>query len=118
MSDALNKYADLLAGNQKALANLGTVMPNGAPQVTPVWFDYDGKFFRVNSAKGRVKDRNMRRNPAVSLAIVDPANAALPDWKASAATGLTLPNACRQPSVPRAVSVLVSAVAPRSPSVV
>ena len=75
MSDALNKYADLLAGNQKALANLGTVMPNGAPQVTPVWFDYDGKFFRVNSAKGRVKDRNMRRNPAVSLAIVDPANA-------------------------------------------
>ena len=75
MSDALNKYADLLAGNQKALANLGTVMPNGAPQVTPVWFDYDGTFFRVNSAKGRVKDRNMRRNPAVSLAIVDPANA-------------------------------------------
>ena len=75
MSDALKKYADLLAGSQKALANLGTVMPNGAPQVTPVWFDYDGKFFRVNSAKGRVKDRNMRRNPAVSLAIVDPANA-------------------------------------------
>jgi PPOX class probable F420-dependent enzyme len=74
MSDTLKKYADLLAGDQKALANLGTVMPNGAPQVTPVWFDYDGKVFRVNSAKGRVKDRNMRRNPAVSLAIVDPAN--------------------------------------------
>src|SRR5512132_1213551 len=74
MSDALKKYADLLAGNQKALANLGTVMPNGAPQVTPVWFDYDGKFFRVNSARGRVKDRNMRRNPAVALSIVDPAN--------------------------------------------
>ena len=66
MSDALKKYGDLLAGDQKALANLGTVMSNGAPQVTPVWFDYDGKFFRVNSAKGRVKDRNMRRNPAVA----------------------------------------------------
>jgi PPOX class probable F420-dependent enzyme len=74
MNEALKKYADLLTGSQKALAHLATVMPNGAPQVTPVWFDYDGKFFRVNSAKGRVKDRNMRRNPAVSLSIVDPAN--------------------------------------------
>jgi PPOX class probable F420-dependent enzyme len=74
VNDALKKYADLLTSDQKALANLGTVMPNGAPQVTPVWFDFDGKNFRVNSAKGRVKDRNMRRNPAVSLAIVDPSN--------------------------------------------
>jgi len=74
MDDALKKYGDLLSGGQKALAHLGTVMANGAPQVTPVWFDYDGKMFRVNSAKGRVKDRNMRRNPHVSLSIVDPAN--------------------------------------------
>jgi PPOX class probable F420-dependent enzyme len=74
MNEDLRKYGDLLTGSQKALAHLGTVMPNGGPQVTPVWFDYDGKFFRVNSAKGRVKDRNMRRNPAVSLSIVDPAN--------------------------------------------
>jgi PPOX class probable F420-dependent enzyme len=74
MSENLKKYGDLLTNTQKALAHLGTVMANGAPQVTPVWFDYDGKFFRVNSAKGRVKDRNMRRNPAVSLSIVDPAN--------------------------------------------
>lgn len=74
MNDALKKYGDLLTNDQKVLACLGTVMPSGAPQVTPVWFDFDGKYFRVNSAKGRVKDRNMRRNPAVSLAIVDPAN--------------------------------------------
>jgi len=74
MGDELKKYGDLLKDDRKALAHLGTVMPSGAPQVTPVWFDYDGKFFRVNSAKGRVKDRNMRRNPAVALAIVDPAN--------------------------------------------
>ena len=71
MNDALKKYGDLLTNDQKVLACLGTVMPSGAPQVTPVWFDFDGKYFRVNSAKGRVKDRNMRRNPAVSLAIVD-----------------------------------------------
>ena len=74
MSDDLKQYGDLLNDGQKALAHLGTVMPDGAPQVTPVWFDYDGKFFRVNSAKGRVKDRNMRRNPAVALSIVDPGN--------------------------------------------
>ena len=74
MGDELKKYGDLLRDDQKALAHLGTVMPSGAPQVTPVWFDYDGKFFRVNSAKGRVKDKNMRRNPAVALSIVDPAN--------------------------------------------
>jgi PPOX class probable F420-dependent enzyme len=75
MNDALQRYADLLADDQKALVHLATVMPSGAPQVTPMWFDYDGKFFRVNSARGRVKDRNMRRNPAVALSIVDPANA-------------------------------------------
>ena len=74
MSDDLRKYADLLADGLKALAHLGTVMPNGAPQVTPVWFDYDGTFIRVNSARGRVKDRNMRRNPAVAVSIVDPGN--------------------------------------------
>jgi PPOX class probable F420-dependent enzyme len=74
MGDELKKYGDLLRDDQKALAHLGTVMPSGAPQVTPVWFDYDGKFFRVNSAKGRVKDKNMRRNPAVALSILDPTN--------------------------------------------
>jgi PPOX class probable F420-dependent enzyme len=70
----LKKYADLLSDGTKALAHLGTAMPSGAPQVTPVWFDYDGRFFLVNSARGRVKDRNMRRNPAVALSIVDPGN--------------------------------------------
>ena len=74
MRDDLKKYEDLLGDGQKALAHLGTVMPNGAPQVTPVWFDYDGTFIRVNSARGRLKDRNMRRNPAVALSIVDPTN--------------------------------------------
>jgi PPOX class probable F420-dependent enzyme len=74
VTEALKKYGDLLGDDRKALAHLGTVMPSGAPQVTPVWFDYDGKFFRVNSARGRVKDRNMRRNPAVALSIVDPAD--------------------------------------------
>ena len=65
-------YLDLL--QQPAFANLATLMPDGSPQVTPVWFDYDGKHIVINSAKGRVKDRNMRRNPKVSLSIMDPKN--------------------------------------------
>ena len=66
------KYADLL--KKKAFANLGTLNPDGSPQVTPVWVDYDGKHVRINSALGRVKDRNIRRDPRVSLAIQDPEN--------------------------------------------
>lgn len=59
---------------KKAFASLATVMPDGQPQVTPVWVDYDGRNVIVNTAKGRVKDRNMRREPKVSLAIIDPEN--------------------------------------------
>jgi PPOX class probable F420-dependent enzyme len=69
---AIEKYSDLF--NKKAFANLGTLMSDGSPQVTPVWFDYDGHHIRVNSALGRVKDRNIRRDPRVSLAIQDPDN--------------------------------------------
>jgi PPOX class probable F420-dependent enzyme len=66
------KFKDLL--DKKAFANLATLMPDGRPQVTPVWFDSDGSHIIVNSAKGRVKDRNMRRDPRVSVAISDPDN--------------------------------------------
>ena len=67
------KYLPLLT-EKKAFAHLATVMPDGSPQVTPVWFFYrDGKFI-VNTARGRVKDRNMARNARVALSIVDPDN--------------------------------------------
>jgi len=73
MTVTLESYRDLLA--QKApLANLGTVMADGTPQVTPVWFDWDGTHIRVNSAKGRLKDLNMRARAAVAVSIVDPDN--------------------------------------------
>jgi PPOX class probable F420-dependent enzyme len=68
----LEKYDDLL--KKKAFANLSTLMKDGSPQVTPVWFDYDGSHIRVNSALGRVKDKNIRRDPRVSMAIQDPDN--------------------------------------------
>jgi PPOX class probable F420-dependent enzyme len=67
------KYLPMLT-EKKALAQLATVMPDGSPQVTPVWFFYkDGKFI-VNTARGRVKDRNMKLNSLVALSVVDPDN--------------------------------------------
>ena len=68
-----DQFRDLLS--KRAFAHLGTVMADGSPQVSPVWFDFDGNQFVVNSAKGRVKDKNMRRNKRVALSIVDPDNA-------------------------------------------
>ena len=50
-------------------------MPDGSPQVTPVWVDYDGVHVRVNTAKGRIKDKNMRRDKRVALSIQYPNNA-------------------------------------------
>ena len=74
MADKIpDQYKDLFS--KKAFANLATLMPDGSPQVTPVWFDFDGSHILVNSAKGRVKDKNMRRNKRVALSIVDPDNA-------------------------------------------
>jgi PPOX class probable F420-dependent enzyme len=66
-------YQDLVAP-KVAFANLATLMPDGTPQVTPVWFDIAGDRVRVNTARGRIKDRNMKRNAAVALSIVDPEN--------------------------------------------
>ena len=66
------KFLDLT--QKKAFAQLATLMPDGTPHVSPVWFDYDGKNIVVNSAKGRVKDKNVRRDPRVGIDIVDPDN--------------------------------------------
>jgi PPOX class probable F420-dependent enzyme len=59
---------------KKAFAQLATLMEDGSPQVTPVWFDYKNGKFIVNTARGRVKDRNMSRDARVALDIVDPDN--------------------------------------------
>ena len=66
------QYKDLF--NKKAFASLTTLMPDGSPQTTPVWCDIDGDLVMFNSAKGRQKDRNVRRDPRVALAIIDPDN--------------------------------------------
>lgn len=66
-------FRDLL--QKKAFASLATTMPDGSPQVTPVWFDWSGDVLRVNTAMGRVKQRNMEDGAAVAVAIIDPDNA-------------------------------------------
>jgi PPOX class probable F420-dependent enzyme len=67
-----SQFLDLF--QKKAFGSLATMMPNGTPQVTPVWVDYDGKRVIVNSARGRRKDRNMKAGASVALAIMDPDN--------------------------------------------
>ena len=59
---------------KKAFGNLATIMPNGTPQVTPVWLDWDGTHILINSARGRQKDKNMKKNSAVAVSILDPDN--------------------------------------------
>ncbi|NIS81677.1 MAG: TIGR03618 family F420-dependent PPOX class oxidoreductase [Anaerolineales bacterium] len=65
-------HRDLLNDDKRAFAFLATVMPNGSPQVTPVWFDTEGELVRVNTARGRVKDRNLGARPQLAIAIIDP----------------------------------------------
>ncbi len=65
-------FADLF--QKPAFANLATLNPDGSPQVTPVWVEFDGSNVLVNTARGRVKDRNLQRDKRVAISIVDPAN--------------------------------------------
>lgn len=67
-------YIDLLQDEKKAFVVLSTLMSDGAPQATPVWFNTEHGFILINSAKGRTKDKNMRRCPQVALVILDPQN--------------------------------------------
>ena len=61
---------------KKTIAHLATLLPNNAPHVTPVWVGYDAEANRIliNTERGRRKERNVRRNPAVGLSMVDPDN--------------------------------------------
>ncbi len=70
--DIPKKYMDLF--KKRTFATLVTLNADGSPQATPVWCDHDGTHVVVNSAKGRRKDKNMRRDPRVALSLIDPDN--------------------------------------------
>ena len=60
MKDIPEKFADLLSDQTKAFASVATVLKDGSPQVTPVWFDTTPDRIRINTASGRVKARTIK----------------------------------------------------------
>jgi PPOX class probable F420-dependent enzyme len=72
MASIPDSHTDLL--QKKAFGHLATVNADGSPQVTPVWLDSDGTNLILNTAKGRVKAKNLERNSRVALSIPDPDN--------------------------------------------
>ena len=68
------RLLDLLSDEKKAFAALALTLADGSPQVTPIWFGWDGTHIILNTARGRVKDRVMKRGGTAALLIVDPAD--------------------------------------------
>ena len=73
MATIPTSHTDLLT-TKKAFAHVATLNSDGSPQVTPVWVDYDGTHVLINTAKGRVKAKNLAREPRVALSVADPEN--------------------------------------------
>ncbi|HXW36006.1 MAG TPA: PPOX class F420-dependent oxidoreductase [Acidimicrobiales bacterium] len=71
MAAQFNKGAIALI-ERPVLGNLATVGSDGHPHVTPVWIDHDGDDVIFNTAEGRVKAKDVHRNPKVAMSIVAP----------------------------------------------
>ena len=56
------------------LVFIATIMKDGAPQVSPVWADYDNEHILINTAEGRIKHKNVLRDPRVAISVVDQKN--------------------------------------------
>lgn len=72
MAEVPATHRDILTG--KNFAHVATLMPDGTPQVTPVWVDFDGQHVLVNTAEGRQKTRNLDRNGHVAISVADQEN--------------------------------------------
>lgn len=72
MANIPENYLDII--DKRTFAHLATIMPDGSPQVSPIWIDRDGDHLIINSADGRLKDKNMRRDPRVAISMTDPDN--------------------------------------------
>ena len=70
----LDKLAYSLCTEGKNFAALATTMPDGSPQVSLVWVDSDGEHVIINTAEGRIKTNNLRRDPRVAVSIADADN--------------------------------------------
>lgn len=65
-------HHDLLMPETHSFAFLATIMPDGSPQLTVTWVDTDGTHILINTAEGRIKDRNLQARPRVAVCIPDP----------------------------------------------
>ncbi|HEV8386501.1 MAG TPA: PPOX class F420-dependent oxidoreductase [Nitrososphaera sp.] len=74
MSAKINNQEIKRLFDSKNLAYLATLMDDGSPQVTPIWVDIEGNVILVNTAEGRVKQKNVSRDPRVAISTVDNAN--------------------------------------------
>lgn len=72
MSLIPDRLTYLLQKETQAFASLALTLTDSSPQVTPIWFDWDGTHIILNTARGRVKDKVMHRQAKVALLIVDP----------------------------------------------
>jgi PPOX class probable F420-dependent enzyme len=75
MVEIPEKARYLLKWETKALAFLALTLSDGSPQVTPIWFEWDGTHIVINTARGRVKDKVLKKKAQVALAIPDPGDA-------------------------------------------
>jgi PPOX class probable F420-dependent enzyme len=71
MTDIPEVFHELL--RSRAVAFVSTIGRSGAPQITPLWFLWDGDRVRISLVEGRQKLRNLRRDPRIAVAIADPA---------------------------------------------
>ena len=67
-----DKAAKLFEGSN--LVFIATIMKDGSPQISPVWANYDGEHILVNTAEGRLKHKNVLRDPRVAVSTVDQNN--------------------------------------------
>ena len=67
-------HLDLLEYTTRAYLFLATLMPDGSPQVTPVWFNTEDGLILINTNEGRVKDKNLKARPQVAMVIQDPSD--------------------------------------------
>jgi PPOX class probable F420-dependent enzyme len=66
------KYQDIV--QKRTFAMFATIMPDGQPQITPVWVDAENGRILINTAKGRQKHKNVQRDPRVAVTLIDPDN--------------------------------------------
>jgi PPOX class probable F420-dependent enzyme len=74
MAKELNDAAKKLL-EQPFICNFATLLPDGSPQITPVWVDYDGRNILINTSEGRQKTKDVERDQRIALDVIDPQNA-------------------------------------------